>query len=250
MILILLLILFLLMAGIGGERGANSFLTLVLNALIGIASVYAIALGLHPLLVMIVSSFLFTVLTICYQNGKNKKTLASLLAVGCVVLLTSVFIYYICYRTHISGFTEIDIQQEDTPYLSSGVSYKMRDLLLTAMIWGQLGAIIDTSMAISSALNEMHVHNPEFTFHKLFQEGILIGKDILGTTINTLFFVSLGESIMLYLYYRSYQYSFFKMVNSPSFAQDMFPVLLPCIGCVMIIPLTALIFSWLIHKRD
>ena len=60
MILILLLILFLLMAGIGGERGANSFLTLVLNALIGIASVYAIALGLHPLLVMIVSSFLFT----------------------------------------------------------------------------------------------------------------------------------------------------------------------------------------------
>lgn len=243
MIFLLIVILFLLMSIIGGERGTKSFFTLIVNALIGIGCLYLIALGTPPLAVMIGSSFLFCFFTIVYQNGANKKSLASLLAIMIVVVITSLLIYYICLNTHISGFTEIELQEEDTPYLSSGVGFKMRYLLLMAMIWGQLGAISDTSMAIATALNEIHFHHPDFSVNRLYHEGMIIGKDILGTTINTLFFVSLGEAIMLYLYYETYQYSLLKILNLSSFAQTIFPVLLPCIGCILIIPLTAFLFA-------
>ena len=249
MIIILIVILFLLMTIIGGERGSKSFFTLMINAFVGIVSLYLIALGVHPLPVMVGSSCLLCLFTIVYQNGCNKKTAACFLAVGAVIILTSILIYYICANGHITGFSEIELQEEDTPYLGSGVGFKMRYVLLTAMIWCQLGAIVDTSMAIASSLNEIHFHNPHFPMKQLYHEGMNIGKDILGTTINTLFFVSLGESLMLYLYYETYQYSLIRIINSSSFAQTMFPVLLPCIGCILIIPLTAIIFSLLVTYR-
>lgn len=243
MIVVLIVILFLSMAIIGGERGTKSFMALILNVFIGLASLYLIPLGVHPLVVMILSSFLFSMVTIVYQNGWNSKTQAALLAIGVVILITSILIYVICVKSHISGFSEIELQEEDTPFLSTAVPFKMRYLLLLSLVWCQLGAISDTSMAIVSALNEIHVHHPDFSLKELYREGMIIGKDILGTTINTLFFVSLGESIMLFLYYRTYQYSLLNILNSASFVQDMFPVLMPCIGCILIIPISALIFS-------
>lgn len=248
MILLLIVVLFILMSLVGGERGSISFFALVINAVIGIVCMYMIALGAHPLPVMIGSSILFGLFTIVYQNGANTKSLASLLAIAIVIGMTSILIYYICVNAHISGFTEIELQDDNASYLSSGVGFKMRHLLLLAMVWGQLGAISDTAMAVATALNELHNHHPKYTVKQLYQEGMVIGKDILGTTINTLFFVSLGESVMLYLYYSTYRYSLLKILNSSSFGQAMFGVLLPCIGCILVIPLTALIFAKLVKR--
>ena len=246
MILKLTFVLFILMIVIGGDRGVKSCVTLILNAGIGIVGIYLVGLGISPFLMMLVSSLLFCLLTIFYQNDYSVKTLASFLAVTVVVLFTSILIFYICFYSHIAGLNEIELQEEDVAYLSAAVSFRMRDVLIVAMIWGQLGAIIDTSIAVSSSLNEIHCHNPEFTVLRLFKEGVLIGKDILGTTLNTLYFVALGEAIMLFIYYENYQYSFQKILNSSSFFHTVFPVLLPCIGCIAIIPLTACIFSILI----
>lgn len=246
MILKLAFVLFILMILIGGDRGVKSCVTLILNVVIGIVSIYMVGLGTPTFLVLFVSSMLFCLLTIFYQNDYNIKTLASFLAVISVVLLTSVLIIYVCYYSHISGLNEIELQEEDVAYLCAAVSFHMRDVLIIAMIWCQLGAIIDTSIAVSSSLNEIHNHNPEFPIQRLFKEGVLVGKDILGTTLNTLYFVALGESIMLFIYYENFQYSFQKILNSSSFFHAIFPVLLPCIGCVIIIPLTAFIFSILI----
>ena len=248
MILKLTFVLFILMILIGGDRGVKSCVTLILNVVIGLASIYMVGLGVSPLLVMLVSSLLFCLLTIFYQNDYNIKTLASFLAVIAVVFLTSILIFYICYHAHIAGLNEIELQEEDVAYLCAAVSFHMRDVLIVAMIWCQLGAIIDTSIAVSSSLNEIHSHNPNFPIQRLFKEGVLIGKDILGTTLNTLYFVALGESIMLFIYYENYQYSIKKILNSSSFFHAIFPVLLPCIGCVIIIPLTAFIFSILVQN--
>ncbi len=248
MIGVLIFILFMLMALVGQERGVASFFTLIVNIVIGLISVYLIALGMHPLVVMIGSSALFTLVTIVCQNGINQKSMACLLAILIVVIITSLLVWYICINTHISGFTEIEIQEEETNYLSSGVNFKMRHLLILAMVWGQLGAISDTSMAVASALHEIAFHNPQFQRSKLFQEGMIIGMDILGTTINTLFFVSLGESILMYLYYRTYYYTLPQILNSSSFGQTIYMVLLPCLGCMLIIPITAAIYSYLARR--
>lgn len=250
MIFILIAILFFLMYFIGGERGTTSFFILCLNAFIMVVSLYLISLGVPPLIVLIISSVLFCLLTIPFQNGWNVKSMASLLSIFIVMILTGLLIYFVCAQAHISGFTEIELQEGDAAYLSAAVPFKMRYLLLIAMIWGQIGAISDTSMAVASALNELHIHNPDFSLKTLFHEGMIIGKDILGTTINTLIFVSMGESIMLFLYYQTFQYTLSGIINSSSFAQMMFPMLLPCIGCILIIPITAGLFSYIVLQKN
>lgn len=248
MVIKLIIVLFLLLIIVGGDRGVRSCVTLILNVLIGIGSIYLISFGMSPLLVMVAASLLFCLFTIFYQNEFNVKTLAVFLSVASVVFVTSILIFYIGFHAHIAGLNEIEMQEEDVSYLSAAVHFRMLYVLIAAMVWGQLGAIVDTSIAISSSLHEIHHHNSSLSVRKLFQEGCFIGKDILGTTINTLFFVSMGESIMLFLYYMNYQYSLQKILNSSSFFQTVFPVLLPCMGCILIIPLTALVFSLLVKN--
>lgn len=248
MIVVLIVVLFVLMAAVGGDRGAKSFITLVINTAIGAACIFLVTEGLHPLAGLLISSLLFCFVTIAYQNDINEKSVASLISIAAVIFISTFLIYYVCANAHISGFSEAERKNEEMRYLGSGVNFKMRYLYLTAMIWCQIGAISDTSMAISTSVNEISIHNPEFTWRQLFREGMIIGRDILGTTINTLFFVALGEAAMLFMYYRTYGYSFAKIINASSFSQTILPVMIPCIGCIIIIPLTSLVFS-LIKKR-
>lgn len=250
MIYILFFILLIFMLFIGGERGAKSFITLVCNIFIGTVSIFLLLVGVHPFIIIPVSSLLFCLLTIKFQNGLNSKTVSSFLAVIFVCIFSCFIIYYFCIHAHIGGFNEIEMQEEEVFFLAAAVKFKMVNLLMVSLVWGQLGAIIDTSMAISSSLHEIHIHNPNYSTGRLIFEGMIIGKDILGTTINTLAFVFLGESLMLFIYYRTYVYSFETIINSSSFFQEIFSLLLSSIGCLMIIPLTSLIFSVICkHKK-
>ena len=189
---------------LGGERGAKSFITLVCNVFIGAISIFLLLIGVSPYLIIIVSSLVFCLVTIKFQNGLNIKTVSSLISVLMVCIFSCVIIYIFSIKGHIGGFNEIEMQEEEVFFLGSAVEFKMVNILMVAFVWGQLGAVIDTSMAISSSLHEIFIHNPDYSKRKLIYEGAVIGKDILGTTVNTLSFVFLGESLMLFIYYRTY----------------------------------------------
>ena len=161
----------------------------------------------------------------------------------------TVYILIFSIKGHIGGFNEIEMQEEEVFFLGSAVEFKMVNILMVAFVWGQLGAVIDTSMAISSSLHEIFIHNPDYSKRKLIYEGAVIGKDILGTTVNTLSFVFLGESLMLFIYYRTYVYSTNTIINSSSFFQEIFSLLLSCIGCLIIIPLTSFIYAIICRNK-
>ncbi len=55
-----------------------------------------------------------------------------------------------------------------------------------------IGAIVDTAISITSPMREIHQQNPDITRKDLFMSGIRIGRDILGTSSNTLFFAFFG----------------------------------------------------------
>lgn len=242
MLVVLILLFFISVIIIGGERGVISLMTLFGNALIGVISMFLLGQGIYPIPILIISCTLFTMVTIFYQNGYKLKTFVTFLSTLIISLLISSVIYYICIRAHITGMNEIALYEDDASFLSSEVNLNMLSILLVSMIWGELGAVIDTSMSISSAMNEIIQNNREISKRQLFKSAMTMGKDIIGTTINTLLFVSFGESIMVILYYIRFGYSFEQLMNSKSFFQEMSVILFNCIGCIGIIPLTAVIF--------
>ena len=110
---ILFFILFVLMLVLGGERGAKSFITLVCNVFIGAISIFLLLIGVSPYLIIIVSSLVFCLVTIKFQNGLNIKTVSSLISVLMVCIFSCVIIYIFSIKGHIGGFNEIEMQEEE-----------------------------------------------------------------------------------------------------------------------------------------
>ncbi|MCM3187026.1 YibE/F-like protein [Bacillus sp. BK006] len=123
-------------------------------------------------------------------------------------------------------------------------------IAICTIIMGSIGAIIDISLSISSSMNELFTHNRFITKKSLFQSGLKIGRDILGTTTNTLYFAFVGGYLTLILWFKRLSYSLGDIVNSKTFCAEVISILSGGIGIAIIIPITSwLSASILVHRR-
>lgn len=243
MILVLTVILFFLMVLVGGNRGLDSFFALVRTVLVFILNIYLIAWGVPPIPVTLAVSVFFVITVLYVQNGKNAKMHAAALAVLIVVLFVMVTAGPILWRAGTSGYNEIEQYEEISMYLSSDLSVSMSAVSMSAVVLGLLGAVMDTAVAITTAVNEIYVNKPEISEKELFRSGLHVGKDILGTTVNTLFFAGLGESIMLAVLFMRSEDTFAAILNSKALFQEIAGLLTGAVGCLLIIPLSSLLVT-------
>ncbi|KAJ52703.1 YibE/F family protein [Clostridium tetanomorphum DSM 665] len=196
----LLIILFVLMLVVGGKKGAKSFFTLIFNFIILFIMLILIACKLDPIKVTIFISIIISSITLFYINGFNKKTVASLLSVTLVVLLTMIITSKIGINAKIQGFGYE--QYESISSLSLYVQLNFTKIVICEILVGLLGAIIDVSISISSSMNELYKNNSLISQNNLFKSGMNIGKDILGTMTNTLFFAFIsGFMTLIYIFH-------------------------------------------------
>ena len=92
----------------------------------------------------------------------------------------------------IQGFGEEEIEELGAYSLYIGVDFDFVKIGASVIIMSTIGAITDTAVAISSPMREAFHHQPSISRKELFTFGLGIGKDILGTSTNTLFFAFLG----------------------------------------------------------
>lgn len=250
MIFKLLIILFILMLIIGEERGFKAFGTLLFNGMTLIISVFLISDGFGPYIVCLIASVLITIFTLIFQNGKNIKSLAAVVSVIIVMILLSIFIVLIVKNSHMGGYSEVDRISEEAMYLSVDLDISMEDLMVCVVLMGLLGAIMDTAIAITTAVYEVHRNNTKLGENQLMLSGAKVGRDILGTTANTLFFAGMGETIMLFIWLiRMKNYSFSEIINSKAFFQEMGVIVISNIGCMVIIPVAIGMITLFIRKN-
>ncbi|MDE6759554.1 MAG: YibE/F family protein [Lachnospiraceae bacterium] len=241
MILTLSIILFFLMVAVGGNRGLDSFFALVRTLLALLVNIYLIAWGMPPVFITVVISIFFVVTVIYSQNGRNAKMHAAAFSVLVVLIFILMTAGPVLWSAGISGYNEIEQYEEISMYLSPDLGVSMSAISLSAVLLGLLGAIMDTAVAITTAVNEVHVNQPLLTEKELFHSGLAVGKDILGTTVNTLFFAGLGESIMLAVLFMRNEDSFATILNSKALFQEVSGLLIGASGCLLIIPVSSLV---------
>lgn len=244
---VLIIILLFLMIAIGKKRGIKVFITIIFNFILLILSFCFLSLGLSIYLVSFISCLLFSVMVLFFMNGDNLKTRASFLSVlvvfslvvGCLILMTN-----LC-RLGGFGYEEF----EEINMFSYDIHFSMSSLYTGLVLLGLTGAIVDSSIAISSSLYEVSIQNPNLTRKELFQSGLTIGKDILGTTTNTLLFAYLGEFMTLIIWFMMLSYSSSNIINSKVFASEYVKILFSAIGCIIMIPITSIITSIFLKKN-
>ncbi|MDS0525182.1 YibE/F family protein [Clostridium sp. SHJSY1] len=249
-ILILLIILFILMAFIGGGRGVKSFFTLILNFVLLFLMFILIGAKVDPIKVTFIGAILISYITLFFINGFNKKTLSALLSVTLVILIVIVITYKMSINANIQGFG--NEQAETIAYYSFYVQLNFSKIVICEILIGLLGAVIDVAISITSSVNEVYTNNPNMTKGELFKSGMNIGKDILGTMTNTLLFAYISGFMTLIIYFSELKYSLGTILNTKVFGSEVFQVVCCGIGIILIIPITAFISSniMLFHRKE
>lgn len=240
-ILILLIILLILMAVVGGTRGVQSFFTLILNFFTLFFMIILIGAKIDPIKVTFIGAMIISFFSLFFINGFNKKTVSSLVSVIIVIILVMIITYKMGINAQIQGFSneQIDI----VSFYSLYVQINFSKIVICEILIGLLGAVIDVSISISSSMNEIYKNDSLITQNQLFKSGMNIGKDILGTMTNTLFFAYISGFMTLMIYFKQLNYSLSTIMNAKVFCSEIFQSICCGIGIILIIPITAFITS-------
>ncbi len=244
MINTLTLLFFILLIVVGKGRGLKTFICFYLNYALIITYICLMVFGCNAIFVSFLTCMAATLLSLFFLNGVNIKTISSFKSICIVLCLMFVLIYLIGKNANIQGFSHEAL--ETISLFTYDIYYNMSNLIIGLILVCTIGTIIDTSISISTALNEIYLNNRRLSTLALFKSGMNVGKDILSTTVNTLFFVFLG-GMFGFFFWHQYD-SFGVMVNYKSFAQEVIELLCCCIGSVLVIPITSYITAIALHR--
>ncbi len=244
--IILIILLFLLMIYIDIKRGIKLFLSILFNFIILMIIFYLIAVGLNPIICSLIGCFIISYIILYYVNERNVKTESSLKSVIIVLIILSFLIFFVTKISRIAGFGYESY--EEINMFSYDVKIDFTNIAISMILISLIGATVDSSIAISSALYEVYDNNKNLSKKDLFLSGMNIGKDILCTTNNTLMFAFLGEFMTLLIWFYKGDYSFLEIINAKTFVSEMIKILFSAVGCIIVIPITAYITTETLKK--
>ena len=246
--IILIVLLFLLMIYIDTKRGIKLFLSIIFNFIILMIIFYLIAIGLNPIICSLIGCFVISYIILYYVNERNIKTESSLKSVIIVLIILSFLIFFVTKISRIAGFGYESY--EEINMFSYDVRIDFTDIAISMILISLIGATVDSSIAISSALYEVYDNNKNLSKKDLFLSGMNIGRDILCTTNNTLMFAFLGEFMTLLIWFYKGNYSFLEIVNAKTFASEIIKIFFSAIGCIIVIPITAYITAETLKRNS
>ena len=104
-------------------------------------------------------------------------------------------------------------------------------------------------MSIVSSLYEIHYHTPKLTSKEIFQSGIEIGKDMIGTMTNTLILSFTGSAFITLLVFLSYQIQFRQLFNSNYLSIEIAQGFCGTFGIVLTIPAASAISAFMLKRK-
>ncbi|MDF2801628.1 MAG: YibE/F family protein [Anaerocolumna sp.] len=247
-VLIIALIAFaILMVLVGGKKGARALFGLLFTLLnLWFILIPMVLKGISPVIATILIAAYTSGGALLMLTGYTKKTFCAF--VGCVggVIAAGLFAWIVTILTPINGFNmseaeEMVIRASDSPLKISG-------LLISGILLAALGALMDTSMSIVSALHEVYEQNPSISKQQTFRSGMNIGRDAMGTMANTLILAFVGSAFNLLILFQIYEYPMIQILNSDMMVVEILQGIAGSVGIIATTPLVsalcAVVFQW------
>ncbi|MFT8908088.1 MAG: YibE/F family protein [Lentilactobacillus diolivorans] len=241
------IVLLVLMMIVGGKQGITSFLSMVVNFGILFFSIVLIAFHMPPILVAVVASAILLAITIFWSDASDNASVTAFEASVIILILLIAIIIPIEYWAQVGGFGLED--SEELEGLSTYVGIDFTKIAIATAILSSLGAIAEAAIAIASGLDEIITQHQLIRSDQLYVDGIVIGKQIIGTAVNTLFFGFFGSSLGLFIWFYSLNYSFGEILNDKVFAAELIAIIVSLIGVVTTIPITTWIMSLKLKRK-
>ena len=238
-VLALLAAFFIVTVLVGGRTGAKSLLGLAFTVLCVFYLLFPALLRGAPTLPSVFALCVY-VAAVCFAllGGVEKKTVCALLGTVCGTALALLFALLAQALLRVDGLRGPDVE----PLLQlrqTGTPIGLRGLLAAGVVIAALGAVMDVSMSLSSALAEVHAANGALGRRELFRSGMNIGRDMVGTMTNTLILAFLGSGLVLVLYIYTLSPDRHQLMSSAYLAIEAASGISSSIGVILSVPITA-----------
>lgn len=231
-IFILFLILF---AGGTGLRAVCSFAITILT--IWKILVPAYLGGANPIWCGILITAFLTLLIIFFVYGFDMKTLAACGGAFLGVLVTCILgcIFTDAFKIHgaVMSYSE--------SLLYAGYQdLSLTRIFMSAIFIGASGAMIDLSVDITSAVNEVVHKKPDIGWKEAMLSGMNVGRAAMGTMTTTLLLAYSGGYIALLMTFMAQGTPIENILNYKYVAAEILQTIVGSLGLVTVAPLTAL----------
>lgn len=246
-IIILSIILIILILVFGGRKGVSTIFALVFTCI----SIFYVFI---PLIMSGHNIYFCTILICVYvicvtfslTGGMNKKSLAA--ALGCIGgVIVSGGVYEILEHTmKLTGY--YNDQSSRLVEMFTDHPINLRAVVFAMVTIGALGATMDVAMSISSSLEEIKSGRNKISRYTLIKSGLNIGKDIMGTMMNTLILAYIGSSLVMVVIYTASAYPLMQLLNQEEIIVEFLQSLAGSIGMLLTIPFTTFISALILSN--
>jgi uncharacterized membrane protein len=237
------ILLVLTLLGIARLKGLAALAGLAASiAVFLLAVVPALQRGDDPLLATVIGSVAVLVAAVFVVHGFGRKSVAALGGTIAGLIVVGGLGSLALAVARMSGFSS-----EESIFLSVATEGKIdiARLALSGVIVGSLGALVDMSVGQASTAFELAGVDPELRGRALYVSALNVGRDHIGSLINTLGLAYFGSALPLVVLLSLGFQPLSVALNSEEMVESIVTVLVASIGLVLCVPVTTAIAVFL-----
>lgn len=223
---------------IGRKQGVKSCLGLVFTLLMVVCYLLpALYTGKSAVFASIITVGVSSIVTSFCIGGLKKKTVFNMLSStlgGC----SAGIIYILLSLVLKAGGNNME-ETESLILITQATGMRLNGILFAGIMVAALGAVMDVAVSLGAALYEIQMLNPEISGRELFQSGMNIGRDMIGTMTNTLILAFAGGSLSTLLVFISYGIQYNQLISSDFFAVEVIQGIAGSSAVILTVPITA-----------
>ncbi|MGK9044840.1 YibE/F family protein [Mammaliicoccus vitulinus] len=227
---------------VGRKSGLYSIISLIINVTVLLFMIdYFMKYNNHHFFVLMTATVIFsTIVSLLLVSGFKRRTFVAIISTLLGTFLSIGISQLVMMLTNSDG-----IKYETMSFLT----IQPTQIFLASVLIGSLGAVMDVAITLTSSLYEIKAQYPSISLKQLRQSGINIGKDIMGTMTNILFFAYLSGSIpMVILYFKNSNTVTYTL--SMNWSLEITRALMGGIGIVITIPITIFVAMIFLQREE
>ncbi len=246
-LIILASVFFALLVLVCRKKGINTIISLIITCLsIFMVFIPSILKGNNVYVSSIIICIFIIFTSLFIINGAHKKTLCAIVGNLGGLAAAGILSYVVSGMLNMTGMIDQDsifllMINPDNPI-------NLKAILWSSIVIGSLGAVMDISMSIASAINELAENMENKNFNVLLRSGLNIGQDSIGTMTNTLILAYIGSSLSIVLLMVVYNSDFLQLINLEMIVFEILQAIIGSMGILLAIPVTSLICAYIFNK--
>ncbi len=231
-----------------GRQGMYALLSLALSiAAILFLLVPALLRGYDPALTSLLIAGVILALVLYITHGNKPRTTIAFLGTWGAVSITCAIAYVSVHAMQLTGMSS-----DAATFLNFAThgTLDFAGLLLGSIIIGILGILDDVSITQASVVQELKAANAALGTRELYTRAIRVGRDHVGSLVNTLALAYVGVSLPLVLFFARAEGSVALTLNQEIIAAELVRIIIGSIGLVLAVPLTTFIAAWYYGTQD